>query len=106
MGGGRLLLMGESLWPPHFKSLVESLVSSPNWKNVSRSCYQAFSGSGSGGRSLIHSTNVKKRTLPEQFRPFPVKPGSHLQLKCPAVFTQVAFWWQSWLPLLHSSISK
>ena len=27
-------------------------------------------------------------------------------IKRPAVFTQVACWWQSWLPLLHSSISE
>ena len=39
-------------------------------------------------RSLSHRRNVKKKPLPEQFHPFPVKPGSHLQLKCPAVFTQ------------------
>ena len=48
----------------------------------------------------------KRYFLPWHRRPFAVNPVWQLQLKCPAVFIHFAFWWQSWLPMLHSSISK
>ena len=44
--------------------------------------------------------------VPEHERPSPVKPVLHVQLKFPAVFAQVAFSLQSWIPVLHSSTSE
>ena len=54
-------------------------------------------------RIKARNTNV---IVPEHESPSPVKPGLHVQLKFPAVFVQVAFSLQSWIPVLHSSISE
>ena len=45
-------------------------------------------------------------TVPEHKRPSPVNPSLHVQLCEPMVLVQVAFTWQSWLPVIHSSISS
>ena len=50
---------------------------------------------------------VKDQDIPEQkCRPSPRCPDWQLQSNDPAVFVQLAAKWQSWLPSLHSSISK
>jgi len=46
-----------------------------------------------------------KIVLLVQLTPFPSKPASHVHSKLPKVLLQVAFTWQSSIPVTHSSVS-
>jgi hypothetical protein len=59
---------------------------------------------------IVHMTSKqtanKKKPLPLQSTPSPVKPSWHSQVKEPVVLVQVALAWQLWSAVEHSLISK
>ena len=53
---------------------------------------------------ISHSKKTKSYT-PTQLVPFPSNPWLHAHVKEPIEFVHVAFWWQSWVEVVHSFIS-